>query len=147
LEKGAKSVQKGKGSVLGFVDDIIDKDDLLFNHDYVLRNMMIGFFAGLIVAIGGSVKDAPYEGFKPATFIRSPIIGAVAAPILGALIPNAHWFLLFLSVIGFERIIVEIHKMFRGKKPGKFTHGEWGSPKDQVVTFNGNGRLELPNYL
>jgi hypothetical protein len=128
---------KKKGEVLSFVDQLIDKDDLPFKQDYLVRNMAIGFLAGMIVAIGGAVKDAPEEGFKPSTFIRSPLIGAIECPILAALIPNAHWFLLFLSVIGIERITIEIYKLFRAKKPGKFDHGEWGTPKSKEQ--NGNG--------
>lgn len=96
---------------------------------YVLRDAAIGFVSGLLVALGGSIKDAPYEGFEVGKFIRSPIIGAVEAPILGKAFKEPHPVLLGLSTIACERITVETYKLIRVQTPGKFKVGEWGSPK------------------
>lgn len=87
-----------------------------------------GFFAGLAVAIGGAIKDAPIEGFKPITFMRSPIVGtivgAVIHPTFKPKIPVT-----FLATIGGERIVVETWKVIRAKAPSKFEIGEYGKPR------------------
>jgi len=99
----------------------------------MLEEAAIGAFTGLLVAIGGAVKDAPYEGFNAAKFIRSPIIGAVEAPIIAAKLNVTNPVLLSLATIGTERATVETYKLIRAKAgdyiPGKFIHGEWGKPK------------------
>ena len=96
------------------------------------RNAVIGALAGTLVAIGGATKDAPYEGFKMKTFLRSPIIGAVVTPILGAYVPNLPPLILALSTIAVERASVEAYKLYRQSRgeyiPSKFIYGEWGHP-------------------
>lgn len=100
---------------------------------YVLRDAAIGFVSGLLVAIGGSIKDAPYEGFELKKFIRSPIIGAIEAPILGKVFKEPHPALLGLSTIACERITVETYKLVKAGQgeytPSKFLTGEWGTKK------------------
>ena len=97
-----------------------------------VEGAVIGFLAGLAVAMGGAVKDAPYEGFKEKTFWRSPLVGAFWGAVLAGRY-GLKPFPLFLSTIGLERATVEIYKLYRAevKKdyiPGKFIHGEWGVP-------------------
>ena len=106
----------------------------------VLEDAIIGFLAGLTVAIGGAIKDAPYEGFNFLTFIRSPIIGAIEAPIISYGFPNSPKPLIFLSTIATERLTVEFYKLLRANVgtyvPVKFTEiGEWGKPHwSQTIT-------------
>jgi hypothetical protein len=83
--------------------------------------------SGLCVAIGGGLKDSRWEGFKPIVFLRSPLIGV----FLSLLFPWPDFFnlyndaLFFFVGIGMERCIVELYKLMRRKKPGKFDFGEW----------------------
>lgn len=123
-----------ESKLLKLVDGFISEDELLFRKQHLARNLAIGFAAGTIIGIGGAVKDAPAEGFKIKTFIRSPLLGAVSCAVLGILIPDAHWFLLFLGTVGVERISIEVYKLFRAKEPGKFQNGEWGHPKKKLPT-------------
>lgn len=85
-----------------------------------------------MVAVGGAIKDAPYEGFEIIKFMRSPIIGMVEAPILGKVFHEPNPVLLGLSTIATERMTTESYKLIRAKlgyyKPSKFTYGEWGNP-------------------
>lgn len=98
--------------------------------DKTIENILIGFASGLSVALGGAIKDAPYEGFNPVTFMRSPVVGAIEAPIISyAFKGKVHPVLLFLSTIATERLTVELYKILRAKVPGKFVVGEWGVPK------------------
>ena len=93
-----------------------------------IRDTAIGFASGSAVAVGGAIKDAPYEGFDTIRFIRSPVIGAVVGLVTGRLLTN-NPLLIFLIVIAIERIITESYKLGRGNMPGKFGYGEWGKPK------------------
>ena len=94
----------------------------------LISGAIIGFFAGLAVAIGGAVKDAPIEGFKPVTFMRSPVVGTIVGAIIK---PSFHTKAIptFLATIGGERIVVETYKVIRAKVPSKFEIGEWGVTK------------------
>ena len=98
----------------------------------LIDKAVLGFFGGLAVAIGGAYKDAPYEGFDVKTFWRSPLIGAVEAPIIASFFPGSPDTLILLSTIATERLTVELYKAHRAKagvyKPGKFTYGEYGVP-------------------
>lgn len=95
--------------------------------------MLIGLAAGLLVAMGGAVKDAPYEGFKPLTFWRSPIVAAIEAPILAVAFDWPNPFLLALATIATERATVEGYKIQRSQMPSKFLVGEWGIAKPTIV--------------
>jgi len=88
----------------------------------------VGFLSGLAVALGGAIKDSPYEGFDPVKFIRSPVIGAIEGGAINSVLP-LHPAVLFLSVIGAERITTETYKLLRAKIPMKFLYGEYGIPK------------------
>lgn len=94
-----------------------------------LQGIIIGFISGLAVAIGGAIKDAPYEGFDPVKFIRSPAIGTVEGLIIVYVVPKINPYVLFFTVIGTERVTTETYKIIRAKIPGKFLNGEWGIPK------------------
>jgi len=81
-------------------------------------NLFAGFIAGLLCALGGALKDAPYEGFKPLTFTRSIWVGLIGGAVSCAVTEN---FYLAMCVAGyFERTCVEGYKIIRGVKPGKF---------------------------
>ena len=98
----------------------------------MLKEAAVGFVSGLLVAIGGAIKDAPYEGFDPVKFIRSPIIGTIEAPLIGSVFKDTHPVLLGMATIATERLTVEAYKLIRAQSglyvPGKFIHGEWGKP-------------------
>ena len=94
-----------------------------------LIEMVVGFGAGLAVAIGGAIKDSPYEGFDIVKFLRSPLIGALQAPVMGKVFKHPHPALIFLTTIGTERITTESYKLLRAQMPSKFLGGEWGIPK------------------
>lgn len=81
-------------------------------------NTFAGFLAGLICALGGALKDSPHEGFKPLTFLRSPIVGTCAG-MLSRLV-TTDFFLAFTFAGYVERGCVEGWKIVRHKKPGKF---------------------------
>ena len=95
----------------------------------VTQGALVGLASGLSVAIGGAIKDAPYEGFNLLKFLRSPIIGLVEGAVISKLITNVNPYLLYFSVIGTERITTETYKLLRATKPMKFTYGEYGLPK------------------
>ncbi len=90
---------------------------------------LVGLLAGLSVAIGGAIKDAPYEGFKLLTFFRSPLVGLGVGWTISTYLTDSDPYVLFLATIGGERIVVEGYKLLRAQKPGKFDFGEWGVPK------------------
>jgi len=96
----------------------------------LLEKIFVGFVSGLAVAVCGAYKDAPYEGFNAKTFWRSPLIGAVEAPIIASFFPDASNALLGLSTIATERLTVELWKIQRAKAgvyvPAKFRIGEYG---------------------
>jgi len=98
----------------------------------VKKGAKIGFLAGLAVALGGAIKDAPYEGFDLKTFLRSPIIGTIEGAMLYKKYENLPDVVGFFATIGFERLTVESYKLLRavstGYKPAKFEVGEWGVP-------------------
>ena len=93
----------------------------------------VGMIAGFAVAVGGAIKDAPYEGFDQLKFLRSPIIGIIEGHLLQtAFAPQLTVLsatILFLASVGAERITTEVYKLVRAKKPMKFTFGEWGVRK------------------
>ena len=87
-------------------------------------NVLAGFTVGLLCAFGGAWKDAPYEGFKPLTFIRSIWVGTLAGVVTCLLTEN---FWIAGCCAGYmERAAVEGWKILRGVKPGKFDYGSRG---------------------
>lgn len=72
--------------------------------------MIVGLLDGVLVGIGGALKDSQFEGFIPLKFARSPIAGALS----GALFVHCSQdpLLVVLSTIGGERVAVECYKTF-----------------------------------
>jgi len=91
-----------------------------------LEGILIGFASGLSVALGGAIKDAPYEGFDALKFIRSPVIGVIEGGIVVKLVPTINPYVVYFTVIGTERITTETYKLLRAKMPMKFRYGEYG---------------------
>jgi hypothetical protein len=76
-----------------------------------------GLAAGLHSATWGMFKDAPHEGFTWRTYVRSPLLSAVIAVVLAAVLeldPGSAGGLavLFGVTYGLERALVEIYKTF-----------------------------------
>jgi len=94
----------------------------------VLRGSLIGLASGLSVAIGGAIKDAPYEGFDWLKFFRSPVIATIEGGIIGNFAPRLHPVIFYFAIIGTERATTEGYKVIRAKMPMKFQYGEWGIP-------------------
>ena len=91
----------------------------------MLTNILMGGLAGLVCALGGAIKDSPHEGFKPATFMRSPLVGLVAG---ACSIPfTSHPILAFVFAGYLERFAVEGWKILRCQVPGKhnWNRTEW----------------------
>lgn len=97
-----------------------------------LKGAIVGFIAGLSVAIGGAIKDAPLEGFKPLTFMRSPVVGTLVGAIINTVRETKSTPVLYLADIGAERIVVESYKVIRNQIPSKFVHGEWGMERPTI---------------
>lgn len=72
--------------------------------------LLVGTLGGSLSAIGGAVKDAQFEGFKPIKFIRSPFVGAIGGLILINFTQQP--LVLVVASVGFERIVVEFYKTF-----------------------------------
>ena len=87
---------------------------------------LVGLGVGLHAATWGVFKDSPHEGFHWSRFVRSPVIGMVAALALRALLP---WpggvdggVLLFGAAYAVERFIIETWKtFFRAEDQSKYT--------------------------
>ena len=88
--------------------------------------VLMGFLAGLICSLGGALKDAPYEGFKPRTFPRSIIVGTIGGFVTIWATHQLHGiekYLVAFCLSGyFERACVEGWKIVRGSKPGKHSY-------------------------
>lgn len=88
-----------------------------------------GLLGGLLIALGGCLKDAPIEGFSKAKFMRSPLIASIAGLFLSSYTANPG--VIMLSSMGLERMLTEAYKTFIARKiPGKFkaekpAHIEW----------------------
>ncbi|MBN1162916.1 hypothetical protein JXA34_04205 [Patescibacteria group bacterium] len=79
----------------------------------------LGLFAGVLEAVGGSWKDAPFEGFSYVKFFRSPIVSTLWGVLLSLYIGNLG--ILLFSIAGGNRITVEFYKTFiKHNKVGKF---------------------------
>ncbi len=87
-----------------------------------LPGLLVGMAGGLLVAIGGALKDSQFEGFIPLKFVRSPLVGALTGILVVRY--STHWFLVALAAVGSERVVVELYKTFlkrqiRGMHAGK----------------------------
>jgi hypothetical protein len=94
--------------------------NITFNNK-ILAGIFWGIIAGLIgSAAGGAWKDASIEGFNPAKFFRSPLVGALWGALLIFFTDN--YPILLFACIGGERMVVELYKTFVLKSvPGKFS--------------------------
>lgn len=83
---------------------------IAWSDSLTLAGAAVGLVSGVLVAVGGALKDSQFEGFLPRKFIRSPIVGLVAGSLFVHL--TASPFLLVLACIGGERAGVECYKTF-----------------------------------
>ena len=101
----------------------------------IVRGALLGLASGLTVALGGAIKDSPYEGFDIVKFFRSPAIGLVEGAVLGNYQPKLNVPVFYFAIIGTERITTETYKLIRARldsvnyMPIKFKVGEWGDTK------------------
>ena len=93
---------------------------------HVATAVAVGLAVGIHAATWGVFKDSPHEGFFWSRFVRSPILGAVAALALTALLPwppgPAGAVLLFGAAYTVERFVIETWKtFFRAEDQSKYT--------------------------
>ena len=86
--------------------------------------LLIAYGTGLLVALGGAYKDAPFEGFKWLKFQRSGLVLAVLSPLFylldDPLDPLHVGFLIYMNG-GLERFTIEYYKTFvQRNMSGKF---------------------------
>jgi hypothetical protein len=90
---------------------------------------LVGSTGGWVSAFGGAWKDAPFEGFQPLKFFRSPLLAAGWALVLAQL--TSDLLLVMLAATGYTIATTESYKTFlfpsrpRGKfagKPIRFPH-------------------------
>lgn len=98
---------------------------LLFMFLYYINlnynKICLAIFSGLFIALGGMIKDAPYEGFDKIKFFRSPLVAIFVGLCLYELFPNLDGKFFLLSIAGGERILSEFYKkIYKGRVPGKF---------------------------
>jgi len=75
---------------------------------------------GLAGAFGGAYKDAPFEGFKPLGFLRTPVVLLLTSPLFYFMGPVSLGFLIYMN-LGLERFIVEYYKTYiQRTMSGKF---------------------------
>ncbi|MDD5110983.1 MAG: hypothetical protein PHG85_00390, partial [Candidatus Altiarchaeota archaeon] len=80
---------------------------------------VFGFLGGLLIAVGGGLKDAPIEGFDCGKFFRSPLVAMLSGLLLSFFAGNPG--VLMLASMGGERMVTEAYKTFVKKSvPGKF---------------------------
>ena len=85
---------------------------------------IVAYGTGLLVALGGAYKDAPFEGFKWVKFQRSGAVLVVLTPIFyflaDPLTPLSLGFLVYMNG-GLERFAVEYYKTYiQRNMSGKF---------------------------
>jgi len=90
------------------------------NHIHPFANVFAGLIAGLLCALGGALKDAPHEGFKPWTFTRSIWVGVLTGALSRTVTDNFYLAFVFSGYV--ERCAVEGWKIVRHRKPGKFDY-------------------------
>jgi len=92
---------------------------------------IFGLVGGVLMAIGGSFRDATVEGFKIKTFLRSPVLGVIWGSVIGLF--TSHIGLILYGAIGGERLTSEFYKTFIVKR----AHGKLKIPKDHHPLFPG----------
>ncbi len=112
------------GLLLSFVVVVVFRLLFLVNLSTSLNSrfwmgVLLGFAAGLCEAVGGMWKDAPFEGFEPLKFFRSPIVGAIVGSILFLFQTNLG--VVLLATFGADRMLIETYKTFvLRRRNGKF---------------------------
>ncbi|MGK2962322.1 MAG: hypothetical protein ACSLFK_09285 [Gemmatimonadaceae bacterium] len=87
------------------------------------RAALAGLVVGMLIAAGGSWKDAPKEGFDFLKFFRSPALTVIFACIVSQFTTDL--LLIAVAAVGYERAAAETWKTFffpsvpRGKFTGK----------------------------
>jgi len=86
--------------------------------------LVTAYCTGLVVAMGGAYKDAPFEGFQPLKFQRSGAVLAAFSPLFyflnDPLAPVPLGFLIYMNG-GLERFSVEYYKTYiQRNMSGKF---------------------------
>ena len=86
--------------------------------------LIVAYTSGLLVALGGAYKDAPFEGFKWLKFQRSAAVLAVCSPLFyfvnNPFAPVPLGFLIYMNG-GLERFVVEYYKTYiQRNMSGKF---------------------------
>ncbi|MFH1571894.1 MAG: hypothetical protein ABIL09_28145 [Gemmatimonadota bacterium] len=86
--------------------------------------VLTAYATGLVVALGGAYKDAPFEGFKPLKFQRSGVVLAALSPLFyfanDPVAPVSLGFLIYMNG-GLERFAVEYYKTYiQRNMSGKF---------------------------
>ena len=91
-----------------------------------INKIYLTLIIGIFIALGGMLKDAPFEGFDLVKFFRSPIVAIIIGILLLILFPTISGKYFLLAIAGGERIISEFYKkIFRGRIPGKFKQKEF----------------------
>lgn len=89
--------------------------------DLQANNLLLMILVGVIAALGGAFKDAPYEGFDKLKFWRSPVVSFVVGLLIYFAFPGLESKFFLMAVPGGERIVSEFYKkIYRSKIPGKF---------------------------
>ncbi len=85
-----------------------------------LEFVAVSYAAGVVVALGGAYKDAPFEGFKIVKFQKSPLVLSALFFLFYSFGPTALGILICMN-FGLERFIVEYYKTFiQRNMSGKF---------------------------
>jgi hypothetical protein len=103
---------------------------------------LIGSTGGWVSALGGAWKDAPFEGFQPLKFIRSPLLAGGWALLLSPL--GSDLVVVTLAATGYTIAATESYKtfLFPGRPRGKFA----GKPV-QFPEFQRTRNRVVPVYL
>ncbi|HNT29387.1 MAG TPA: hypothetical protein PKL83_00365, partial [bacterium] len=98
---------------------------------------------GIVSALGGMAKDAPYEGIEPVKFFRTPVLTVVSALGIQALFSDLASKFFLLAIGGAERVLSESYKKYiRGRVPGKFK-----SPEIHNTDWQEKRKVVTPLYL
>ncbi|MFA6000020.1 MAG: hypothetical protein WC783_03530 [Candidatus Paceibacterota bacterium] len=99
---------------------------LVYLVEIPINKIYLTLIIGIFIALGGMLKDAPFEGFDSVKFFRSPIVAIIIGTSLLILFPTISGKYFLLATAGGERIISEFYKkIFRGRIPGKFQQKEF----------------------
>ena len=98
---------------------------LIYLIEISISKIYLTLIIGFIIALGGMLKDAPFEGFDTLKFFRSPLIAIIVGVGLLLTFPSLAGKYFLLAVAGAERIVSEFYKkILRGRVPGKFQKKE-----------------------